>query len=72
MPEIEEYKVSLTDDDYDGSITYEAHVSPVVNTLSLNDEEHSFDLIVGKEYTVVVYSVNSAGASEGINSSFGE
>ena len=67
MPEVEEYKVSLTDDDGRTAI-YKTDIT----TLSSTDEEYSIELIVGKEYTIVVHSENSVGASQGVSTSFGK
>jgi len=58
MTEVKRYKVYLTDDD--GRMT---SYTTGIATLSSSDEEHSINLIVGKEYTVVVHSENSVGFS---------
>jgi len=67
MTEVEEYKVSLTGED-DRTTVYKTDIT----TLNSNDEEHFIELIVGKEYTVVVQSENSVGASQGASTSFGK
>ena len=67
MTELKGYKIYLTDDD--GRMTI---YTTGIATLSSSDEEHSINLIVGKEYTVVVHSENSVGFSQAVSTSFGK
>ena len=66
MPRVNKYIVSLTDDD-DTTTNYMAYNT----TFSSDDEEYPINLVVGKDYNVVVHSVNSVGKSEGVNDTFG-
>ena len=62
MLRVNKYIVSLTDDD--GTTT---NYTTDTTTCSLDDEEYPINLVVGKDYNVVVHSVNSVGNSEGVS-----
>ena len=64
---VDKYVISLTDDD-DTTTNYTAYNT----TFSSGDEEYPINLVVGKDYTVVVHSVNSVGNSEGVGDIFGK
>ena len=66
MPRVDKYIVSLTDDD-DTTTNYMAYNT----TFSSDDEEYPINLVVGKDYNVVVRSMNSVGNSEGVSDTFG-
>ena len=66
MPRVDKYIVSLTDDD--GTTT---NYITYTTTFNSDDEEYPINLVVGKDYNVVVHSVNGVGNSEGVNDTFG-
>ena len=58
MPRMDKYVISLTDDD-DTTTNYITDTT----TFSSDDEEHPINLVVGKDYNVVVHSMNIVGIS---------
>jgi len=62
MLRVNKYIVSLTVDD--GTTT---NYITYTTTFSSDDDEYPINLVVGKDYNVVVHSVNSVGNSEGVS-----